>query len=1208
MKTLTKQIYTFITLILVVFSGVNSYATILLKAEAVSAEWGANGVTTFTGGVATSWQIPSVADVGDGAIVIVSVDTTGGYKVLVQKLDSDGNQLWGPTGIQVSTNAYTPEGNFGTPPTAISDGAGGAIIIWNAEDTDFSGDDFVLAQRVLANGTLAWASDGVEIGLVNGIDDQHQMNPRAVSDGQGGAIIVWREWRMISGNTTQDYYAQRIDGNGNELWQEGGIQLYSSSFATSPPAIVQAESGKFIAAWLDADITGNHFAQKFDLNGNMEWAPGGIEVVDGSGQSPILRYDNAGGAYIGEVYSNFVGKVTSNGSTPWGINGINVDPTDEYFFGPGNDSTDPNTSFIADQDGNLLVFSMFGGSFEFQTGAISVYKFDADGNIMWGGTPKLFAGLNPNSAIDGLLTDNNELLLVWKEQGGFASAQKLDTNGNLLWGSNLLLSSNMASPRIIKVANDGYRIFSKHSINQVILAQKIGSSLYQISNLHSTLDAVDSDDNNIEVGASDGISASSAFVRLKHDSGLVLADTSVAMTQDRNWGNVKANTNASSKRTYVNGLLGADGIQGSITMYVPKSPSDTHVYICPDSVFLYTITTTCTNGYSRQTGYPGIGTTNVDGQDYWTVNTVGNIGALSYTPSEPIPDPDPDDDNNNGGNNGNNGNNNNGNNGGNNGGTTVTDVVIVVGGSNNGGSGDNGSNEPGSDNYPVDDSDGDGISDEQETTNGTDPNNPDTDNDGLPDNYEQENPGEQGGSNELDPTNQDSNNNGTNDGDEDFDNDGLTNEEELENGTDPNNPDTDGDGLLDGEEVEGCIYNQGTTDCSGQAFPPTEPGDADSDNDGLKDGEEVEGCIYIIGSTECSEAKFPPTNPINPDADQNGTLDGDEIMDFVNVSETSNTSFITQIQETITNAITTFEDSSEKGGVSNTLIVTSLTTASLVAVSYPGFIPYAFVWLRKRKKYSPWGLVFDKTNRKPLAFATVRVLNESGEFVTQTISDINGKYSITISPGIYTLSVKLNNYKEYKLPIKVGDENSITIDIELESLDYKQNIISKFVDILRRNLKLLSGLIYFVGFIVALISFILASTVLNLIVLLVFIIQSLIYRTARKGGAGKIFAQVDGEAIKGAFIRIFDESGRHMGSTVSDANGRYNLLLKEGTYYFKVETLDYELADNKYLDATGTPYLKVVADKSDRVELEIPLKRKSNSKLRNVDSKFGFMG
>ena len=83
------------------------------------------------------------------------------------------------------------------------------------------------------------------------------------------------------------------------------------------------------------------------------------------------------------------------------------------------------------------------------------------------------------------------------------------------------------------------------------------------------------------------------------------------------------------------------------------------------------------------------------------------------------------------------------------------------------------------------------------------------------------------------------------DGDEDFDEDGLTNLQEYELGTEPYNDDTDGDGLNDGEEIN--TYN-------------TDPLKKDTDDDGLEDGDE----IYL------------ETDPTNPDTNENGILDGDE--------------------------------------------------------------------------------------------------------------------------------------------------------------------------------------------------------------------------------------------------------------------------------------------------------------------------------------------
>lgn len=92
------------------------------------------------------------------------------------------------------------------------------------------------------------------------------------------------------------------------------------------------------------------------------------------------------------------------------------------------------------------------------------------------------------------------------------------------------------------------------------------------------------------------------------------------------------------------------------------------------------------------------------------------------------------------------------------------------------------------------DSDQDGLSNSQELTIGTDPNNPDTDGDGIPDGVEV-----------------------------------------LELGTDPNSVDTDGDLLRDGDEIN--IYG-------------TDPTKADTDGDGISDA------VEIANGTDPNEA--PP--------------------------------------------------------------------------------------------------------------------------------------------------------------------------------------------------------------------------------------------------------------------------------------------------------------------------------------------------------------
>ncbi|OHY91270.1 hypothetical protein BJD16_04820 [Aeromonas sobria] len=160
------------------------------------------------------------------------------------------------------------------------------------------------------------------------------------------------------------------------------------------------------------------------------------------------------------------------------------------------------------------------------------------------------------------------------------------------------------------------------------------------------------------------------------------------------------------------------------------------------------------------------------------------------------------------------------------------------------------------------DSDNDGVPDEEEIANGTDPQNPDTDGDGLTDGQEAEHGSDPlkpdtdgdgltdgveiaGGSNPLDPN--DPVNGGELDTDNDnipngidTDNDGIPDEEEITNGTDPLKPDTDDDGLIDGQE----------------AAHGTDPLKPDTDGDGLTDGEEIAGGNNPLDPNELTEAAY----------------------------------------------------------------------------------------------------------------------------------------------------------------------------------------------------------------------------------------------------------------------------------------------------------------------------------------------------------------
>ena len=105
--------------------------------------------------------------------------------------------------------------------------------------------------------------------------------------------------------------------------------------------------------------------------------------------------------------------------------------------------------------------------------------------------------------------------------------------------------------------------------------------------------------------------------------------------------------------------------------------------------------------------------------------------------------------------------------------------------------------------------------------------------------------------------------------DADTDGDGLTDDEEGNIGTDPNNPDTDGDGINDGDEVSGDKnpFKENQSDPDGKPGN-TDPLNKDSDGDGVTDGDEINTKVDENGKTvtnpdETDRVTDPNAQPTN---------------------------------------------------------------------------------------------------------------------------------------------------------------------------------------------------------------------------------------------------------------------------------------------------------------------------------------------------------
>ncbi len=94
------------------------------------------------------------------------------------------------------------------------------------------------------------------------------------------------------------------------------------------------------------------------------------------------------------------------------------------------------------------------------------------------------------------------------------------------------------------------------------------------------------------------------------------------------------------------------------------------------------------------------------------------------------------------------------------------------------------------------------------------------------------------------------------------------------------------------------------------------------------------------------------------------------------------------------------------------------------------------------------GKVIDKETKKPLEYATISFFNKKlNKVVTGGITDIEGNFSIPVSPGIYNISIEYISFKTIKLSdkriFKSQNIGTYTLEIDTEALDAVEIIAEK---------------------------------------------------------------------------------------------------------------------------------------------------------------------
>lgn len=356
---------------------------------------------------------------------------------------------WQETGVPVCTVTDDEE-----RPCIASDGEGGAIIVWQ---TEYRYPD-IYAQRVDAEGYLLWTAGGVAICTAS----DGQYGPRIVTDGAGGAIVFWYDFR----NGNLDIYAQRIDADGNSLWITDGIPICTASnsngwWQTTHLSVLACTGGAFIT-WHD-DRSGNSdiYAQRINTAGEVQWTPNGIAVCanDSIQTNPVIVSDGGDGFIAAwqdmrngdlDIYAQ---KVDADGVVQWTLDGIAVCTAT-------GDQEDPA---ITTDGAEGAILSWEDGSWE--ESDIYAQRINGSGVILWATRGVAICTAIKQQIESQLIPDcSGGAIITWADQRNSPwwdheiYVQRINGDGNVLWTENgMKISDQYAFDHICpQIIPDGF--------------------------------------------------------------------------------------------------------------------------------------------------------------------------------------------------------------------------------------------------------------------------------------------------------------------------------------------------------------------------------------------------------------------------------------------------------------------------------------------------------------------------------------------------------------------------------------------------------------------------------------------------------------------------------------------------------------------------------------------------------------------------------
>ncbi len=255
-------------------------------------QWTADGVAICT--AAGDQEYPMIVGTDIGALIVWTDARNGSSSrdIYARAITSGGVPL-GPADGVIVCNASGDQ----TSTAIVSDAAGGAIVVWTDPRSSM---EETYAQRLSNTAASLWTLGGLSVST----GPSAEFWPAMVSDGSGGAIVTWSDFRNFV-TSGADIYAQRISSSGARQWTSAGVALCTFAEFQFFPTITTDGAGGAIVTWQDQRNGASNtdvYARRITAAGTAQWGSGNggvaISTADTTQYLPMIATDGAGGAIL----------------------------------------------------------------------------------------------------------------------------------------------------------------------------------------------------------------------------------------------------------------------------------------------------------------------------------------------------------------------------------------------------------------------------------------------------------------------------------------------------------------------------------------------------------------------------------------------------------------------------------------------------------------------------------------------------------------------------------------------------------------------------------------------------------------------------------------------------------------------------------------------------------------------------------------------